>query len=420
MARAKKRPELTHCKVSETTHPSSPWRVYYTVERDGRRTRARRNFGKEDAAWKFAEDTERDLNNHGIRFGELPPEARRAFDFYRDAAAELGDLGATVPKFEELVADAVASVRDRFKAETEKAVTVAEGVAEFVAYKASRVGTRQQANLRQQLKRFAQTFGTRPVREITTAEIDQWLVTLRSRKNPSKLPEAPLLGSLARNHHRAALSAFYSYAIAPARGWADRNPLADLEPEKVEAGEPEAYMPEDAEKLMQTALDHKPELVPVLALGMFAGLRVSEALETDLSKLPKNAGEFRTGMGRKTGARMAPFTETCSAWMAAQPRRSGKAWTQCARTHVDQMQELYALAEVEPIKNGARHTFISYRTAETRDVARVADECGNSVGTIKKHYRKLVTSEAAEKFFAIRPEAEAENVTHIKQGRASA
>ena len=420
MARAKKRPELIHCKVSQTTHPSSPWRVYYTVERDGKRTRARRNFSNEDAAWKFAEDTERDLNNHGIRFGELPPEARRAFDFYRDAVAELGELGATVPKFEELVADAVASVRDRFHAQAEKAVTVAEGVAEFVSYKKSRVGDLQHANLRQQLKRFAQTFGTRPVRDITTAEIDHWLVTLLSRKNPSKLSTPPLLGSLSRNHYRAALSAFLSYAIAPARGWADRNPLADLEPEKVEAGEIEAYTPEVAAKLIQAALDHKPELVPVLALGMFAGLRVSEALEIDLSKLPENAGEFRAGTGRKTGARMAPFTETCAAWMAAQPRRSGKAWTQCPRTHVDQMQELFTLAKVEPIFNGARHSFISYRTAETRDVARVADECGNSVGTIKKHYRKLVTSEAAEKFFAIRPEAEAENVTPIQKGRASA
>jgi hypothetical protein len=71
---------------------------------------------------------------------------------------------------------------------------------------------------------------------------------------------------------------------------------------------------------------------------------------------------------------------------------------------VDSMQELFTLAKVQPIDNGARHSFISYRTAELRDVARVADECGNSVSTIKNHYRQLVTAEAAKNFFEIRPE----------------
>jgi hypothetical protein len=78
------------------------------------------------------------------------------------------------------------------------------------------------------------------------------------------------------------------------------------------------------------------------------------------------------------------------------------------------------LAKVEQIDNGARHSFISYRTAETRDVARVADECGNSVSTIKNHYRQLVTADAAKKFFAIRPKETADNITNIQQGRESA
>jgi hypothetical protein len=86
---------------------------------------------------------------------------------------------------------------------------------------------------------------------------------------------------------------------------------------------------------------------------------------------------------------------------------------------VDEMQELFTLAKVEQIANGARHSFITYRTAEMRDVARVADECGNSVSTIKNHYRQLVTAEAAQRFFAIRPQLAEENVIAMKP-RASA
>jgi site-specific recombinase XerD len=419
MARQRKRPELIHCKVSSIANPRAPWRVSWPVEGDGgKTTRTRKAFSSEDAAWDFATEKDIEVANHGRRYGDIPPEVRRAFDYFRDESAKLEADGATVPRFEELVTDALARIRTAHNAITENAVTVAEAVAAFTDYKKTRVKERQLADLKTRLKRFAETFGAHPVRSITTAEIESWLASLRSRKNPDKLPVPPLLGPLARNHYRANLHAFFAYGTAKARGWTERNPVADLEPETVETGEPQAYTPEDAGKLMQAALDHHPELVPVMSLGMFCGLRVSEAIEADLGKLPRDAGEFRTT--GKTGPRMAPLTEAALAWITAQPRRKGRAWEKSPRLLVNAMQELFKTAGVEAIDNGARHSFISYRTAETRDVARVADECGNSVSTIKNHYRQLVTAEAATAFFAIRPEEAAANVTSIQTGRASA
>jgi integrase len=152
-------------------------------------------------------------------------------------------------------------------------------------------------------------------------------------------------------------------------------------------------------------------------LGFFAGLRISEAVEIDLSKL--KADEFRVSKS-KTGPRVTPLSATCKAWLHAQPRRKGKAWTQSARTLVNEVQNLFKRLSVEPIDNGARHSFISYRCAETRDIARIADECGNSVQTIKAHYRQLVTAADAERFFAIRPAIIGENVVGIESGRARA
>jgi site-specific recombinase XerD len=417
MARKEKtRPDLQFCKVTQCANPRAPWRLWFTVERDGKARRVFRSFASEDEAWREAARKELDLANHGIRFGELPPEARRAYDAFRDAASELADHGATVPPFERLVADALDAIRAAHNAREKNRITVAEAVVIFTDYKRTRVRERQLADLKDRLRRFAETFGTRPVRSITTAEIESWLASRRSRRNPARLAKPPLLGPQTRNHYRAALHAFFAHGVAAARGWAERNPVSDIEPETVETGEPEAYTPEDVAKIMQTALEHRPEVLPVLTLGFFAGLRVSEAVEIDVAKLPKQAGELRaTG---KTGPRMATYTEAAAAWMNAQPRHKGKVWQKSRRMLVEAMQELFALAKVEQIANGARHSFISYRTAETRDVARVADECGNSVGTIKNHYRQLVTAEAATAFFAIRPEAAAANVTPIQAGRA--
>ena len=279
----------------------------------------------------------------------------------------------------------------------ENAVTVAKALASFLESKKTRVRDRQIADLKTRLVCFAQDFGRTACRDITTADISAWLAGLRSRREGGA-PLAPL----SRNHYRANLPAFFEFAAAPSRRWVDRNPVAELEKEVVEEDEPQAYTPNAVAALMQAALDHKPDLLPVLTLWMFCGLRVSEALEIDLGAIDHDEDEFRVRVS-KTGPRMAPLTEAAKAWLNAQPRRKGKAWTQSPRMLVDGMQELFTLAGVEPIANGARHSFISYRTAETRDVAKVADECGNSMQTIRNHYRQLVTANAAKKFFAIRP-----------------
>jgi integrase len=424
MAKPKKRPALTHAKVKQTSQERAPFRVWYSVEDEGGKSRrVFKSFADEEAAWSFAEDKDREISNHGVRYGDIPPEVRRAFDFYRDEKAVLEAAGIAVPRFEDMIAETLTALRREAEKRQESTTTVAEGVALFVHYKEfvqkkKKPKHRQLADIKDRLKRFAQDFGDRPLRSITTTEIDAWLSSLRSRRNPDKLPEPPLLAPLSRNHYRANLHAFFAYGAAD-QGWVDHNPIADIEPEDVETGEPEAYRPEDVARVMQSALDHKPNLVPVLALGMFAGLRVSEALAVDLGSLDHDADELKVPVS-KSGPRLAPFTPACKAWISVTPRRTGKAWLLSARTLVDEMQELFALAKVEQIDNGARHSFISYRCAETRTPGAVADECGNSVVMVKKHYRTLVTAAAAKKYFAIRPPVKRgrkSKVTRIEDGR---
>jgi integrase len=413
----KKRPTLIHCKVTQTANPRAPWRVWFTVERNGKPTRAFQSFATEEAAWQAAEDKDREISNHGIRYGDIPPEIRRAFDFYRDERAAMEAAGMEVPRIEELIADSLAAIRRRHDEQAERALLVGDALPVFLAYKKTRVKERQLADLQTRLARFKADFCNRTLRSITTPEVEAWLASLQSRRNPGNLAAPPPVSPLTRNHYRATLHAFFKFGCAPARGWLDRNPVAEIEKEQEAETEPTAYSPKAAQAIMQAAVDHKPELVPVLALGMFCGLRVSEAAAMELATLPRVPGEFRTT--GKTGPRLAPMTEAAVAFLAAQPRRDGKAWLKSIRQLVDDMRTLFPLAGVAPIGNGARHSFITFRTAEIRDVGRVADECGTSPGVIRNHYRELVSAEAAAAYFAIRPEAPAANVVPM-QGRASA
>ena len=64
--------------------------------------------------------------------------------------------------------------------------------------------------------------------------------------------------------------------------------------------------------------------------------------------------------------------------------------------------------------NALRHSFISYRVAQTRDIAAVALEAGNSPKMVFAHYRELCTEQEAQEWFAIVPAtAEARNVLQM-------
>ena len=414
MAKKSKQPEFKHCKVVVTSHPKAPWRVSYPVEIDGVTVRKRRMFSTAEKANDFAAAHEKDVADYGVRFGSITAEARRAFDFYRDARHDIRADGIDPPTFETLVMNAVANLRQEHADRQRNRMTVAEAVEEFLAYKSSRIGKRHLEGLKGNLSRFAVDFGDQPLDSVSGGEIETWIQSLRTPRGDSHL------NPTTRNKFRKSIKALFAHGCAEDRSWCPRNPLAAIEPEKTQPGEPMAYTPEDAGAILQAALDHESALLPALALGFFAGLRPSETMAIDLGAIDLGAPEFRVPGNTKTGPRTVPLTPACVAWLATQTRRTGKAWPDNRQEHSKEMRAILRAAKVIGIYDGPRHSFITYRCAEMRDVARVADECGNSPNIIKKHYREITTAAAAEKYFAIRPEAKAANVTQIETGRKTA
>ena len=62
--------------------------------------------------------------------------------------------------------------------------------------------------------------------------------------------------------------------------------------------------------------------------------------------------------------------------------------------------------------NALRHSYASYRFAQTGDAGRVAGELGNSAAVVHRHYRELVKPADEQRWFAVTPEAPA-NVTPL-------
>lgn len=61
-----------------------------------------------------------------------------------------------------------------------------------------------------------------------------------------------------------------------------------------------------------------------------------------------------------------------------------------------------------------RHSFISYRVAETQDAAKVALEAGNSPQMIFSNYREMVTPKEAKRWFSVKPSETNQKVIWLK------
>lgn len=63
-------------------------------------------------------------------------------------------------------------------------------------------------------------------------------------------------------------------------------------------------------------------------------------------------------------------------------------------------------AKVKWKGNALRHSFVSYRVADIKNIPQVALESGNSPQIIDSNYRELVTEKEAKTWFAIKKTTE--------------
>jgi integrase len=186
---------------------------------------------------------------------------------------------------------------------------------------------------------------------------------------------------------------------------------------------------EQAAELMKASTD--PEVRALNAMVLFAGARVEEVEKLDWSDVDFKAGHINiTAENSKVNAeRFAPMSDTLKAWLkglpeaaaarrderAAAAREKGKTVDPEAlaknpivtRVLMHVLRDAWKRAKIYPWPQDAhRHSFISYRRQLVGDWQTALD-AGTSEKIIKKHYKRPVTKDDAERFFNIRPAASA-------------
>jgi len=273
---------------------------------------------------------------------------------------------------------------------------LSKAVDDYIASKASKGRSdRHLDDLRSRLARFVTDHPGAALADVSTANLQSWIDKLKREDGNPLSPQsrrnfAVVVGAML-NHHRR-------------RGSIIDNPAVDLEREKVRSTDAiEFWTPDEAEALLRVC---PIVALPALAIGLFAGLRTAEIarlrwqdVDLDQRHITVSAENAKTA-----SRRLVPMTDNLLEWLLpfrADPK--ALVYPEHATTLSKRITEAAEAAGVRRLANGARHSFCTYRTAITGDVARTAAEAGNSVGVQHAHYRGLASADDAARFFGICP-----------------
>lgn len=298
-------------------------------------------------------------------------------------------------------------------------ITVPEAVNQWISQEESNKEGRERsawaAKLRKTVKnRFARAF-TGFVSNLDALLIDRWFAGLKNVQKGSPNMGKPLSETTKKNI-RDDLASFFRWCQSHRYLPKDEN-LLEAVPEfqrKHQNGSKNIITPDDLEKLLRAC---SADLKPYLAVRAFAGLREIEASLLDWKHVHLDTGwiEITEDVAKQTAdeqgvARDIPIHAVLKAWLAPWARKEGPI---CSFN--DPLQALPRLAKRIGLtlpRNALRHSYITYRTAITGDVPRVADECGNSPEVIRKYYRRRGAQVQldAPKWFEVYPPASETNI----------
>jgi len=157
-------------------------------------------------------------------------------------------------------------------------------------------------DLRYRLNKFAQDFGHRPITGITVDELDNWL---------RALPYSPQ----SRTNYRTIIGVLFSYADS--RGIIERNPISRTAKPKLADRPPEIFSVDELRAVLESAKRINPDVLPMVAIGAFAGLREAEIQRLDWNEIDLARGhiEVKATKAKSARRRIVPIQPNLAAWV---------------------------------------------------------------------------------------------------------
>jgi integrase len=390
------------------------WRLNIPANLSTTGTRQRLFFKSKDEAERHAMPLRKNFREGEARQGILPPALSRV------AERAFKALGNRPP--EELVFAARAWIEAKHIEARSKTFT--EACNEFRATRAHRT-KKYLADFDRFNRRFPK-LASRLMAQITSAEIEAQLTGIP----PS-----------AKNAILGRMSALFNFSIK--RGWCLSNPIEKIEKDFIKPPPIHLISARHLRRVFVKAIRLHPELVPMLAVEAFAGVRPAEAAKVrwDDLDLEDNILTIRGEVSKTRRPRHITLHPTCRAWLDwakanAKPEEKSPARKEpkrkktkeqeakqqeaerkkaelkkrlCPHPEMTLRRYLRQIREAAGIKNWLqdclRHTFASAAlSAGWRDIGGVCLDLGHSdQSMLFRHYHRALRRGPAEAVFAVLP-----------------
>jgi len=209
------------------------------------------------------------------------------------------------------------------------------------------------------------------------------------------------ISPVAKDAARRCLSRFFTWTIERPRRWLHFNPASSVRVARPQATPPAILTVPQVERLLRIAETEEPGIVAWFALGLFGGLRPTEAERLQWGQVNFDDGEIRLEAAQvKTGrSRVVTMNNTLRAWLEA-VKALPIAYSRRA------FRRVISEAGISQWPHDAlRHTAASHAIRKAGSYGRVAEEFGNSEAILKRHYQGRVSSADTKAFYGIKPSA---------------
>jgi len=360
------------------------WRVNVPAALSGSGKRQRLYFPSRDDAEGFASPLRKEIRS-GVMDRILPSTQSR----FAIRAFEL--LGDRPP--EELI-QAVKSWVDK-RDQASKSVTFIDACVSFTGSKTkAHLTSKYLRNFSYYPKRFSK-IARKLLMDITTADIEHRIAGMPASS---------------RNAVRANLSSLWSFSIK--RGWATVNLLKNLDRSHTPKPKIHILTAKQLRRLFVATIRLHPELVPLVAIEMFAGVRPIESEKILWENVDMEDGILTVpdAIAKTRICRHIEMHQTLKKWLEWHRSHGGKTdGVICPYPHTTlrrYFRKIRSRAGITPwVQDVLRHLFASASLAsDWRDIGKLCLELGHSSQKmLHRHYARSMRRKDAVAVFDVRP-----------------
>ena len=255
-----------------------------------------------------------------------------------------------------------------------------------------------------------ETFGSRRILDISTPDIRKYLDQCQGLRRKFNL--------------RSLMSQFFNWCIA--QGHIERNPA---EPIKIhiETNEVTIFSPMEALKTLQKCQTDFPDLLIYHAVSLFAGLRPFECrlLKWEQVHLDEKTITVLSETSKTKETRNVPIEPTLMAWLEEHRPSTLAGPIVPHQNFIKRAQRLHSSLGYKSGKSNPqapswpqdvmRHSYGSYWLAKYKHRAVLAENMGNTIEMIKKHYKRVVSKSDCAEYWKIVPGYEGQGKSSRKE-----